>query len=86
MKHTTTAKDYYEALQDVGAGTLFYLKRKGEEEYILEPLLIDTTNSDLCIKILHRAMEEPDFIAFPGTAEWQAFMEEVERVDNTNNK
>jgi len=78
---STTAKEYYEALEDIGAGTLFYLKRKGEEEYILEPLLIDTRNKDLCIKILHRAMEEPGFIAFPGTPEFENFIAEVEEVN-----
>ena len=77
----TTAKEFYDAIKDVGAGTMFYLKRKTEEEYSLEPLLIDTTNQDLCIKILQRAMEEPNFIAFPGTPEWNAFMEEVESLN-----
>ena len=76
----TTAKDFYEAIQDKGAGTMFYLKRKGEEEYSFEPLLIDTTNKDLCIKILQRAVEEPGFIAFPGTPEWYTFMEEVDNL------
>ena len=80
MSHITTAKEFYDAIKDVGAGTMFYLKRKAEEEYSLEPLLIDTTNKDLCIKILQRAMEEPNFIAFPGTFEWNAFMEEVESL------
>jgi hypothetical protein len=53
MKSTTTAKDYYEALGSA-AGTLFYLTRKNEstEEYVLEPLLIDTKNKDLTLKAL----------------------------------
>lgn len=80
----TTAKEYYEALGNV-AGTLFYLNRKNgsTEEYILEPLLIDTKNKELTIKALQRVMDSPDFIAFPGTEEFINFIDEVE---NTNKK
>lgn len=72
----TTAKDFYEAIKHVGAGTLYYLSRKGnsDTEFVFEPLLIDTTNEDLCLKILQRAMNEPNFIAFPGTPEAYEFM------------
>lgn len=85
-KEETTAKSFYEAIKHVGAGTLFYLMRKNgsKEEYVFEPLLIDTTNEDLCIKILQRAMNEPNFIAFPGTPEAYEFMNET--VVDTNNK
>lgn len=78
----TTAKEYYEALGEV-AGTLFYLNRKNgsTEEYILEPLLIDTKNKDLTIKALQRVMDNPDFIAFPGTEEFVNFMNEVENMN-----
>ena len=74
----TTAKEYYDALGEV-AGTLFYLNRKEgtTEEYILEPLLIDTKNEDLTIKALQRVMDNPNFIAFPGTIEFNNFMSEV---------
>ena len=74
----TTAKEYYDALGEV-AGTLFYLNRKEgtTEEYILEPLLIDTKNEDLTIKALQRIMDNPNFIAFPGTIEFNNFMSEV---------
>lgn len=74
----TTAEAYYEALGEV-AGTLFYLNRKDEsaEEYILEPLIIDTKNKDLTIKALQRIMDNPNFIAFPGTLEFNEFMNEV---------
>jgi hypothetical protein len=78
MKYTTTAKEYYEALGEV-AGTLFYLNRKdgSTEEYILEPLILDTKNKDLTIKALQRVMDNPNFIAFPGTLEFNEFMNEV---------
>lgn len=82
----TTAKDFYEAIKHIGAGTLFYLSRKSgsNEEFVFEPLLIDTTKEDLCIKILQRAMNEPNFIAFPGTPEAYEFMNET--VADTNKK
>ena len=72
----TAAKDFYQAIKHVGAGTLYYLSRKGnsETEFVFEPLLIDTANEDLCLKILQRAMNEPNFIAFPGTPEAYEFM------------
>lgn len=74
----TTAEAYYEALGEV-AGTLFYLNRKdgSAEEYILEPLIIDTKNRDLTVKALQRIMDNPNFIAFPGTLEFNEFMNEV---------
>ena len=74
----TTAKDYYQAL-GAAAGTLFYLTRKHgtTEEYILEPLLVDTKNKDLTIKALQRVMDSPNFIGFPGTLEFNEFMNEV---------
>lgn len=79
----TTAKEYYDALGEA-AGTLFYLNRKegSTEEYILEPLLIDTKNEDLTIKALQRVMDNPNFIGFPGTKEFNDFMSEV--VDSKN--
>ena len=76
MKHTTTAEDFFEAIKHVGAGSLYYLKKRSETEFVFEPLIIDTKNKDLTIKILKRAMLEPDFIAFPGTPEAYEFMNE----------
>ena len=75
---STTAEAYYEALGEV-AGTLFYLNRKdgSAEEYILEPLIIDTKNKDLTFKALQTVMDNPNFIAFPGTLEFNNFMNEV---------
>lgn len=72
----TTAIDFYEAIQHVGAGSLYYLKRKTETEFIFEPVIIDTKNKDLTINILKRVMMEPDFIAFPGTPEAYEFINE----------
>lgn len=85
MSQKTTPEEYYKALGNL-AGTLFYLKRKqgSDTEFIFEALNIDTKKKDLTIRILKRAMEEPDFIAFPGTPEFFDFVNEA--VDSTKNK
>lgn len=82
MKQKTSAEEYYEALGD-NAGTLFYLKRKqgSDTEFVFEALNIDTKKRDLTIRILKRAMEDSDFIAFPGTPEFYEFVNEA--VDNS---
>lgn len=82
----TTAENFYEAIKHVGAGSLYYLTRKkdSDTEFVFEPLLIDTANKDLTIKILQRAMNEPNFIAFPGTPEAYEFING--EVDSSNNK
>ena len=72
----TPAEDFFEAIKHVGAGSLYYLKRKSETEFIFEPVIIDTKNKDLTLNILKRIMLEPDFIAFPGTAEAYEFINE----------
>lgn len=74
----TTAESFYEAIKHVGAGSLYYLARmKGSDtEFVFEPLIIDTKDKDLTIKILQRAMKSPGFIAFPGTPEAYEFMQE----------
>jgi hypothetical protein len=72
----TTAEDFFEAIKHIGAGSLYYLKRKSETEFVFEPVIIDTKNKDLTINILKRVMLEPDFIAFPGTAEAYEFINE----------
>lgn len=76
MIQKTTAESFYEAIKHLGAGSLYYLMRKKdtESEFIFEPLVIDTKDRDLTIKILQRAMDHPDFIAFPGTPEAYEFM------------
>jgi hypothetical protein len=76
MVKKTTADSFYEAIKHVGAGSLYYLTRKegSETEFIFEPLVIDAKDRDLTIKILQRAMDRPDFIAFPGTPEAYEFM------------
>ena len=83
----TTAESFYEWLDNVGAGTLYYLTRKSgsQNEYVLEPLIIDTKKKDLTIRILKRTMDHPDFIAFPGTPEMFAFMDEMGHVDSSDN-
>lgn len=79
MNQKTTAEDFYEAIKHIGAGTLYYLVKKegSEHEFIFEPLILDTTNKDLTIRILKRTMLAPNFIAFPGTPEAYAFMNEA---------
>ncbi len=83
----TTAENFYEAISHMGAGSLYYLTRKegSNTEFIFEPLIVDTTNKELTINILKRAMQHPNFIAFPGTPEAYAFMNQ-EVADLKNNK
>lgn len=85
MKQKTSAEEYYEALGD-NAGTLFYLKRKkgSNTEFVFEALNIDTKKRDLTIRVLKRAMNDTDFVAFPGTPEFFEFVNEV--VDDTKKK
>lgn len=72
----TTAEAFFEAIKEVGAGSLYYIKRKtgSDEEFMFEPVIIDTKNRDLTINILKRVMLDPDFIAFPGTPEAYEFL------------
>lgn len=86
MKQKTTVESFYEAIKHVGAGSLYYLTKKegSSKEFIFEPLVIDTRDKELTLKILQRAMEHPDFIAFPGTPEAYDFMRED--VGNTAEK
>jgi hypothetical protein len=79
MTEKTTAESFYEAIAHIGAGSLYYLTRKNgsKEEYMFEPVILDTKNKDLTINILKRVMLEPNFIAFPGTPEAYAFMNET---------
>ena len=81
MSQKTTAEDYYEAIKEVGAGTLYYLTRKldSKDEYVFEPLVIDTKKKDLTVRILKRAMLQPNFIAFPGTIEMDLFANSYEK-------
>lgn len=85
MKQKTSAEEYYEALGD-NAGTLFYLKRKegSNTEFVFEALNIDAKKKDLTIRILKRAMNDPDFVAFPGTPEFFEFVNEA--VDDSKHK
>lgn len=78
QRSKTTAENFYEAIKHIGAGSLYYLIRKknSNTEFIFEPLVIDTKDKDLTIKILQRTMNRPDFIAFPGTPEAYEFMQE----------
>lgn len=76
MNKKTTAEEYYEAIKHVGAGTLYYLTRKAgsKDEFVFEPVIIDTKDEDLTIKVLKRVMLNPNFIAFPGTPEAYDFL------------
>lgn len=73
----TTAEDFYEAIQHLGAGSLYYLTRKeyGKDEFIFEPVIVDPKDKTLTINILKRVMANPNFIAFPGTPEAYEFMQ-----------
>jgi hypothetical protein len=89
MQQKTSAEQYYEAIcaDPAGiAGTLFYLKHKQDssDEFVFEALNIDTKKKDLTIRILKRAMNEPGFVAFPGTQEFFNFINET--VDSSKNK
>jgi hypothetical protein len=79
MQQETTAEVFFEAIEHVGAGSLYYLARKqgSNTEFIFEPVIIDTSNRDLTIRVLKRVMMDPNFIAFPGTPEAHAFMQET---------
>lgn len=82
----TTAEEYYDAIKDNGSGQLFYLTRKSPTEFVFEPVIIDTSKKTETINRLKRVMLDPNFIAFPGTPEMTAFMEEAEEVGNSENK
>jgi hypothetical protein len=89
QQQKTSAEQYYEALcmnANGIAGTLFYLKQKQDSsnEFVFEALNIDTKKKDLTIRILKRAMNDPGFVAFPGTQEFFNFVNEG--VDNSENK
>lgn len=76
MKQKTTAEEFYEAIKHIGAGSLYYITKKNgsNEEFIFEPVILDTKDKDLTINILKRVMLNPNFIAFPGTPEAYEFL------------
>lgn len=76
MKQKTTAEDFYEAIKHIGAGSLYYLTKKegSKDEFVFEPVILDTKDKDLTIRVLKRVMMSPNFIAFPGTPESYEFL------------
>lgn len=76
MKQKTTAEDFYEAIKHIGAGSLYYITKKegSKDEFVFEPVIIDTKDKDLTIRVLKRVMLSPNFIAFPGTPEAYEFL------------
>jgi hypothetical protein len=80
----TTIESFFEAIKHVGAGSLYYLKRKNDTEFIFEPVIIDTKNKDLTLNILKRVMLDPDFVAFPGTPEAYEFINESSTFTKEN--
>jgi len=64
-------EEYYEAIKEVGEGSLYYLVSKPniKDEFIWEPVHINTKNKEQTINTLTRVSQKPNFIAFPGTAE-----------------
>lgn len=84
MKQETSAEDFFEAIKDIGAGSLYYISKKvgSETEFVFEPVIIDTKNKELTIRVLKRVMMDPNFIAFPGTPEAYEFLR-TDVVDST---
>ena len=84
MKQGTSAEDFFEAIKHIGAGSLYYISKKtgSETEFVFEPVIIDTKNKDLTVRVLKRIMMEPNFIAFPGTPEAYEFLR-TDVVDST---
>ncbi len=80
----TSAEEYYELIKDMGPGQLFYLTHKGENEYLFECVIVDTIKKTETINRLKRAMLEPNFIGFPGTPEFNTFLEEAVADSETN--
>lgn len=80
----TTADNFFEAIKHAGAGSLYYLKRKNDTEFIFEHVIIDTKNKDLTLNILKRVMLDPDFVAFPGTPEAYEFINESSTFTKEN--
>jgi hypothetical protein len=76
MTQQTTIEDFYEAIKHVGAGSLYYIRKKegSETEFVFEPVIIDTKDKELTLRILKRVSLDPNFIAFPGTAEAYEFL------------
>jgi len=60
------------------------MRKKGsKEEFIFEPVILDTKDRTLTINILKRVMLNPDFIAFPGTPEaYEFFNGDVAQSEN----
>lgn len=78
----TSAEEYYELIKDMGSGQLFYLKHQKDNKYVFESVIIDTAKKTESINRLKRVVLDPKFIAFPGTPEFNAFLEEVDSSDN----
>ena len=78
----TTAEEYYQAIKHRGQGQLFYLTHKGGDEYVFESVIVDTTKQTETINRLKRVMLESNFIAFPGTPEMHAFMDDGGDLEN----
>ena len=76
MTQQTTIEDFYEAIKHVGAGSLYYIRRRegSETEFVFEPVIIDTKDKELTLRILKRVSLDPNFIAFPGTVEAYEFL------------
>ena len=79
----TSAEEYYELIKDMGSGQLFYLKHQKDNEYVFESVILDTTKKTESINRLKRVVLDPKFIAFPGTPEFNAFVDEVDNSKNS---
>ena len=72
----TTPEEYYELVKDMGPGQLFYLTH-GEkaEDCVFDYVVVDTHKKDETISRLTRVSQLPGFIGFPGTPEFNEFIE-----------
>lgn len=82
----TSAEEYYDVVKEMGPGQLFYLvKGKEESDLIFDYVVVDTSKEAETINRLKRIMQLPGFIGFPGTPEFNAFIEdEVASSDNNS--
>lgn len=82
----TTPEEYYELVKDMGPGQLFYLTHgKEKDEYLFDCVIVDTSKREETINRLTRAAQSKGFIGFPGTPEFNEFID-GEFADTENNK
>ena len=75
-----TAQEYYDLIKDqiTEPGQLFFLtKTDKEEEYLFNSVIINPDDEEgKTVRKLQRVMDDPKFVAFPGTPEMEEFIKE----------